>query len=97
MEMLICHVQKKLFASSTNSSNYSWVNDDWHYWTMSYYTSNYYAWYLNSGRLGNNFFSYWGSQANWLNLRPVISLNSNVEFNEGNGTSTNPYIPSLVD
>ena len=76
-------------VGSSNSSYYLYTNST--YWTMSPYYSSGSAVVFgvdSDGDLGT-----------WLvyitiGVRPVINLKSNIQFSEGNGTSTNPYVVS---
>ena len=98
---LITAEEANLCGLSTNQSSFPWLFTGKLYWTMTRFPSiNERIWFVSiggdinnghyeSGRYGYNVFT-----SSTLGVRPVISLNSNVEINTGTGTSTDPYIVS---
>ena len=73
---------------TNNTSYYLYAGQD--YWTMSPYSySGYASVFLvySSGYLGSLL-----NVNNSRGVRPVINLKSDVQFSEGNGTSSNPYV-----
>lgn len=70
-----------------SSSNYLYSNDI--YWTMSpgIYSSNFDGFAIQNGGRLNTLYLYYPTGG----VRPVISLKSNVRYNDGDGSFTNPY------
>ena len=72
-----------------NTTYYLRIGD--YYWSMSPYNSQ--KTYASEGRLSSNGFLSGSSTNASGSVRPVVSLNSSVEFVDGgNGTPTNPYV-----
>ena len=76
-----------------NGGSYPWLYTHLSYWTMtrSTYSASNHLW----GIFSNGGFVESFRDRDPYGVRPVISLNSEVELSEGNGTSTNPYKVSL--
>ena len=76
----------------TASTNY-WLYVKGNYWTMSpggYDINNNWATIFRiseDGKIAGG-----SAKDTWVSTRPVINLNADVEFTQGNGTSTNPFI-----
>lgn len=94
---LITAEEADLCGLSTTASSYPWLYTSKEYFTMTgNATQSYYLWRVTgAGALHNvntvDFFTV----NNAIGVRPVISFNSDVSFNEGDGTADNPYIASL--
>ena len=71
-----------------NSSSHNWMylNDYW--WTLSPYSTSYsyHVWFVRSS--GDFFYT---SANNSTGVRPVLTLNSNIQITGGTGTSSSPY------
>ena len=72
-----------------NSSSHNWMFNSDIWWTMSPFSNNnsFIVWYVySSGNIYNS------DRANTsYGVRPVLTLNSNIQITGGTGTSSNPY------
>ena len=80
---------------NTKNENY-YLRTNGYFWTMtpsSFYASyaDAYVWNVSPAGMLNH----WNGVSNWLGVRAVINLRSNLLISSGDGTAQNPYILSL--
>ena len=92
---LITAEEVNLCGVTTSGSDFPWLSTDYTYWTMTGFDYRNNAWYLYPRSRLDNYAYVDNSISRAFGVRPVVSLNSDVSFDEGDGTSDNPYIASL--